>query len=193
MANMLYGQMGEDNLAGMGGDDMLHGGKDDDKLDGGMGDDTLLGEMGDDRLYGGDGMDKFVFMMGHGHDEIADFEKGVDKIKFGTEMLTMAEANAVLDTKTTHAGQHTYTWEDVSVTVNVELEIGDLYAEQPEPEPEPEPEQPPTRPIPVRITHTLTDENDVWPSQRGEYNDGNETVNAGRATTPSTVALATTC
>ena len=180
MDNMLYGQMGEDNLAGMGGDDMLRGGKDDDKLDGGMGDDTLLGEMGDDRLYGGDGMDKFVFMMGHGDDEIADFEKGVDKIKFGTEMLTMAEANAVLDTKTTHAGQHTYTWEDVSVTVDVELDISDLYAEQPEPEPEPEPEPPPRRPTPVTVTHDLTDGNDTWPAERADQNDGNERVNAGK-------------
>ena len=59
------------------------------------------------------------------------------------------------------------------------LEISDLYAVQPPAPPDPpDPPGPPTRPTPVRVTHNLTDGPDTWPSQRDDYNDGDENVNA---------------
>jgi Ca2+-binding RTX toxin-like protein len=185
MGNVLYGQMGDDDLQGMGGNDTLRGGMGDDALDGGMGDDLLKGEKGDDVLFGGEGMDTFYFLDGHGENEITDFTKGDDTIKFSADPLSPAAAEAILDTETatTRAGKTTYTYThgETTVKTDVQLEISDLHAVQPPAPPDPpEPPGPPTRPTPARVPYTLTDGNDTWPSERAQHNDGDERINAGK-------------
>ncbi len=78
----IRGGTGDDFLKGAGGDDVLHGGAGNDRLVGGLGDDRLVGNTGDDTIFGGQGADKFVFSgnQNTGHDIIADFEVGVDRL-----------------------------------------------------------------------------------------------------------------
>jgi Ca2+-binding RTX toxin-like protein len=81
--DMAYGGSGNDRLYGESGDDMVWGDSGDDSIFGGVGNDTLEGGTGDDFLKGGDGVDRFVFnpnRAGEGHDVIADFTLGTDKI-----------------------------------------------------------------------------------------------------------------
>lgn len=88
----LFGGDGNDNLYGNAGDDLLEGVTGNDYLFGGIGNDTLRGSDGDDHLYGGDGddvlsdglgnsyfaggegNDVYVYQLGNGHLEIANYE-----------------------------------------------------------------------------------------------------------------------
>ena len=85
----LSGGGGRDLLHGYGGDDVLKGGGGNDMITGQAGDDRIIGGTGNDWLFGGNaaypgvtgtGRDTFVFAPGHGHDTIADFNHGEDKI-----------------------------------------------------------------------------------------------------------------
>ena len=77
----LIGGGGNDHLVGGDGNDTLLGGAGNDLLEGGDGADTLIGGAGNDVLVGNAGVDTFAFTsVGDGHDTIADFELGVDKI-----------------------------------------------------------------------------------------------------------------
>lgn len=79
-ADKLFGGAGSDMLNGGAGKDVLKGGSGADILRGGDSDDRLLGGTGDDTLTGGSGRDKFIFTRGDGHDRITDFEIGRDTI-----------------------------------------------------------------------------------------------------------------
>lgn len=107
-ADILYGRAGHDALRGGAGNDLLKGGKGNDGLGGGAGEDRLLGEAGHDILGGGGGndillggsgddvlkgggasdtltgganSDTFVFINGHGgQDMITDFSAAEDSI-----------------------------------------------------------------------------------------------------------------
>jgi Ca2+-binding RTX toxin-like protein len=82
-----YGGNGDDRVYGERGDDMLWGDAGNDAVFGGVGNDTVEGGAGNDYLKGGDGMDRFVFnpnRAGEGHDMIADFTLGTDKIVLST-------------------------------------------------------------------------------------------------------------
>lgn len=90
--DLCRGGDGNDGLFGEAGNDTLEGGAGNDRFFGGTGNDILLGGAGDDRLHGGAGFDTitggagndimtgdfnadtFVFVDGHGHDRIDDFE-----------------------------------------------------------------------------------------------------------------------
>ncbi|MGR3762449.1 calcium-binding protein (plasmid) [Roseobacteraceae bacterium NS-SX3] len=87
--DVLNGGTGADRLLGQGGADLLRGMADQDTLAGGGGRDTLFGGSGGDRLSGGRGRDLlsggadadvFVFRPGDGHDTVADFSAGQDRV-----------------------------------------------------------------------------------------------------------------
>ncbi len=104
----MLGQAGNDQLFGGAGNDWLDGGTGNDTVKGGRGNDTLIGGDGDDWLIDSlrdDGADLFlpgagndhmvsyhdqtmdIFRMervrgGFGQDDIANFEKGIDRIEF---------------------------------------------------------------------------------------------------------------
>ena len=81
--NEIKGFNGRDALAGGDGDDVLDGGGRDDTIKGARGDDTLAGGNGDDVLFGGADRDVFKFFgTTPGHDVIADFKPGLDKLSF---------------------------------------------------------------------------------------------------------------
>lgn len=113
----LTGLWGSDVLEGGSGDDRLDGGDDadllaggegadeatgghgDDTLDGGAGDDFLAGQDGNDRLTGGSGADRFVFQAvfepGFGHDVVADFDPGEDRLEVAFDPAwTLADIRA---------------------------------------------------------------------------------------------------
>ena len=69
--DIIWGSFGDDTLLGGDGNDKVYGGWDDDVINGGAGNDYLSGGWGDDI---------FVFEMGGGHDRIAWFNNGHDKI-----------------------------------------------------------------------------------------------------------------
>ncbi|BBK42136.1 hypothetical protein STVA_21560 [Allostella vacuolata] len=71
---------GNDRIDGNLGDDRLFGEAGNDTLLGGDGADYLFGEEGDDRLAGGAGNDLFVFADAGGHDRVADFVQGADRL-----------------------------------------------------------------------------------------------------------------
>ena len=71
--DLLQGGEGVDKLRGGSGDDTLEGGDGADKLRGGSDRDTIEGGAGDDNLGGGSQPDAFIFVDGHGHDRIVDF------------------------------------------------------------------------------------------------------------------------
>jgi Ca2+-binding RTX toxin-like protein len=56
---LIYGEAGNDTIAGGSGADVIYGGDGADSLTGNAGDDLLFGEAGADRLYGGTGFDTF--------------------------------------------------------------------------------------------------------------------------------------
>lgn len=104
----MYGGWGNDRLYGGAGNDSLDGGAGQDTITGGTGNDTLIGADGDDTLIDtlrDGGVDRFdpgagndhmvsyhdgnadAFLMrraagGFGHDDIAYFEAGIDRITF---------------------------------------------------------------------------------------------------------------
>lgn len=80
--DILEGHEGRDSLWADDGADLLRGGNGNDALGGGGGNDTLDGGAGADWLHGGAGADLFVFTIGSGHDTIAGFEAGLDRLQF---------------------------------------------------------------------------------------------------------------
>ncbi len=106
------GTAGADRLTGNVLTNILNGGVGNDILSGAAGADVLLGAAGADRLIGGTGRDllnggadadRFVFAAGDGHDRIADFQNGIDRIeiasgaeRFGDLRITDAGANVVI-------------------------------------------------------------------------------------------------
>jgi len=79
--DLLLGGAGRDKLRGGDGADTLEGGDGDDWLAGDAGDDVLSGGAGRDALFGGAGADVFIFGPGSGHDTVADFEAGLDRVR----------------------------------------------------------------------------------------------------------------
>jgi Ca2+-binding RTX toxin-like protein len=95
----LYGEDGNDTIVG--GDDihildLLHGGAGNDVLYGGAGNDGLEGGAGDDILYGdpqfsdpanptNNYTDAFFFASGWGHDQVMDFENGIDSFYMNSD------------------------------------------------------------------------------------------------------------
>ena len=79
-SDLLFGKTGADYLAGGNGADSLQGDSGADTLEGGGGNDTLFGGAGNDVLFGGPGADVFVVTRHDGHDRIADFHDGSDRI-----------------------------------------------------------------------------------------------------------------
>lgn len=78
--DVVKGEDGRDRIFAGSGDDMVDGGRGNDWISGGRGNDTLAGGEGDDLLWGSFGRDTFVFEENGGHDTIAFFFKGQDKI-----------------------------------------------------------------------------------------------------------------
>jgi Ca2+-binding RTX toxin-like protein len=95
---------------GTGGADRLFGGDFNDTLSGGDGNDLLGGREGDDLLTGGRGGDTFVYArFGEQHDQVTDFQQGLDVIdvaaanigSFATVQQLLsndAQGNAVITT-----------------------------------------------------------------------------------------------
>jgi len=95
--DLIFGGVGLDHLRGDAGADTLYGNVGQDILDGGEGADRLIGGVGNDILGGGAGGDRFVYVGGDGHDQIAGFEDGIDRIEIqagadGFEDLTIEGA-----------------------------------------------------------------------------------------------------
>jgi len=136
---------GADTVSGNDGNDALTGGTGNDLLKGGNGADILLGGFGDDEIFGGDGadiinggfgndilygtnrsnvdndMDIFVFGKLDGHDQVRNFEVGVDKISL---VGLFGSANFAYDEGT---GNTTMTWGFTSVVFkNAEVGADDI-------------------------------------------------------------------
>ncbi|HSF94232.1 MAG TPA: calcium-binding protein [Thermohalobaculum sp.] len=82
-SDSIYGGAGDDLIFAQDGDDLVHGGVGKDLLRGEDGDDILAGDEGEDHLLGGLGADRFLAGPDGHVDTIADFEPGVDLIRFG--------------------------------------------------------------------------------------------------------------
>lgn len=85
-------------LSGLSGNDTLRGGS---------GTDWITGGEGDDLLWGGRGADSFVVSAGDGHDRIADFQTGIDRIVFqgiapGTVFVNRAVVDGVAGIEINH-------------------------------------------------------------------------------------------
>lgn len=77
----LRGMEGDDTLLGNSGFDTLYGNAGDDVLDGGGRSDKLYGGKGDDTMSGGGSSDTFVIRrVGNGDDEVTDFQNGTDVV-----------------------------------------------------------------------------------------------------------------
>ena len=79
----LFGEAGEDTMSGNSGNDKIFGGADDDVINGGAGEDYIHGGSGINILSGGLDRDVFAFEsfgIGHGFDQITDFEVDYDRI-----------------------------------------------------------------------------------------------------------------
>jgi Ca2+-binding RTX toxin-like protein len=74
--DILLGDSGPNTLNGGAGNDHLYGGVGDDVLIGGPGDDVLTGDPAEPGLQFGH--DTFVLAPNSGHDEITDFQQGID-------------------------------------------------------------------------------------------------------------------
>lgn len=80
LGDILQADHGGETLVGGGRDDILIGGTGADHLIGSAGDDVLEDGLGVDTLDGGDGADIFVLRSDFTHDEIRDFQAGVDRL-----------------------------------------------------------------------------------------------------------------
>lgn len=78
-ANALFGGDGADVLFGLDGSDVVKGDGGADRLNGGWGEDTIEGGAGNDTLTGETGADRFVFGTAWGHDQITDYQRGIDQ------------------------------------------------------------------------------------------------------------------
>jgi len=102
VANVIWGEDGNDRLVGRNGDDTLYGGTGNDTLEGGNQNDALFGDSGDDTLYGGNGDDTLsggegndLMFGGSGNDIFAfDVNSGDDVIR---DFLAGAATDDVLD------------------------------------------------------------------------------------------------
>lgn len=90
IADVVYGNGGNDNINGGDGNDLLFGGDGNDAIYSGKGNDTLYGDdgndlldggVGDDILKGGLGNDTYVFAKGYGNDTIIDAD-GLNTLRF---------------------------------------------------------------------------------------------------------------
>jgi Ca2+-binding RTX toxin-like protein len=80
---------GNDGISSSGGNDFISGGAGYDNLDAGAGDDVLNGGTGNDYLNGGLGADTFLFDdLNSGNDSIFEFEDGIDKVAFASNVAT---------------------------------------------------------------------------------------------------------
>jgi Ca2+-binding RTX toxin-like protein len=78
---------GDDSLSGGANIDTLQGGAGNDTLDGGAARDTLQGGLDDDTMAGGADIDFFLFVeAAFGQDTVADFQDGLDKLKFDSSV-----------------------------------------------------------------------------------------------------------
>ncbi len=98
LADVIFGQAGDDDItAGGGNDTIFGGGADDDSIDGGDGNDTINGGTGRDDLTGGKGADIFKYYLANestvaGFDRIRDFNASEgDKID-----LSLIDASTVV-------------------------------------------------------------------------------------------------
>ena len=99
----MFGQSGDDLLAGAGGNDRLDGGFNNDQLFGNQGDDVLNGGDGDDVLTGGAGNDQFTggagsdrHVAGSGLDVLTDFQSGPGGDVLDLRIFGFADLDAVL-------------------------------------------------------------------------------------------------
>ena len=92
--DIAYGNTGNDTLHGNLGNDTLYGGQGADYLAGDSGADLLVGNIGNDTLIGGNGADTFLFTAGGGHDQINDFQSGIDSLQFASGLTYTAAENA---------------------------------------------------------------------------------------------------
>lgn len=113
-ANLLRGNGGRDRLDGAAGRDLLRGDAGNDQLSGGSGADKLRGGTQQDLLTGGGGRDKFIFeviadsRVGEaGHDTIADFASGSDRIDLHT-----------MDANSTVAGRQAWVFVGITEVLN---------------------------------------------------------------------------
>ena len=90
IADVVYGNGGNDRINGGDGNDLLFGGDGNDAIYGGKGNDTIYGDdgddlldggVGDDILKGGSGNDTYVFAKGYGSDTIIDAD-GLNTLRF---------------------------------------------------------------------------------------------------------------
>jgi Ca2+-binding RTX toxin-like protein len=82
----LRGSYWSDSLIGSHEANEIVGGYGDDTMWGLRGTDVLEGGAGDDMMYGGLDADTFIFDVGSGSDEIADFEYGVDTLELNSDL-----------------------------------------------------------------------------------------------------------
>ncbi len=103
----LFGGTGNDSLFGGAGNDSLRGNAGADLLSGGDGNDTLNGGLGNDSLSGGAGVDTII-----SYDLATD---GSDQINLGTETVTSATLNDVVNVSATGATQIRATFTSANV------------------------------------------------------------------------------
>ncbi|WP_226576032.1 sulfatase-like hydrolase/transferase [Acuticoccus sediminis] len=121
----LGGDRGRNELSGGPGDDLLEGRHGNDTLAGGTGSDTLTGGTEDDELIGGPGKDLFVLGPHFGHDVIADFRPGTDRLDLRD--LAFESVSDALDAFTANDGDAAlHVRGDVLVLSGVD--VGDLQA-----------------------------------------------------------------
>lgn len=96
---VIYGNLGNDDLRGGSAADLINGGHGADTIVGGGGADTIVGGRDDDRLTGGAGADLFVMSRGldNGQDTITDFNATQgDRLSFSGQAYTVADTTAGL-------------------------------------------------------------------------------------------------
>jgi Ca2+-binding RTX toxin-like protein len=107
----LDGGTGTDQLRGFGGDDFVYGDTGNDLLSGGLGDDTVSGGTGADTVSGGAGNDTltggaqgdvFVFGRGQGFDLVSDFQDASDLLNL--KAFGFGSATAVISHASAAAG-----------------------------------------------------------------------------------------
>ncbi|WP_442962704.1 beta strand repeat-containing protein [Pseudomonas sp. Leaf48] len=94
----LAGSNFNDTLTGNNSNNVITGGLGNDVLSGGGGDDLLIGGLGNNSLSGGAGADTFQWLKGNsGHDVIADFTPGTDKLDLSQLLQGENGTSASLD------------------------------------------------------------------------------------------------
>jgi RTX calcium-binding nonapeptide repeat (4 copies) len=73
-SDIIFGNQDNDTINGDDGANMIFGGFGNDSVLAGSGNDTIWGNEGDDTLAGGSGMDRYVFLIGSGTDQINGFD-----------------------------------------------------------------------------------------------------------------------